>query len=225
LKAKLPPIPWEQVQNKRSTTKKKAGLLIDLRRCVGCHACSVACKTEYQAPLGQFRMRTRYLQHQEKKTLNFLPMLCMQCTDAPCLKACDSKALVKREDGVIVVNEQKCSGDKACISACPYGAIYLNPDTQKAEKCDLCTHRTDLGMEPACVNVCPTQAIQYGDWADDKSTMVQTAKKHELKVMQKSKGTKPQVSYIGLEGWMEQQAKSVQLQPGENEMIYEQGKK
>ena len=148
----------------------------------------------------------------------------MQCEDAPCLQACPTAALEKRNDGVIVVNESKCCGNKACVTACPYGAIFINPDTNMAEKCDFCGHRTDLGMEPACVDVCPTEALKYTDWSDPKSPTNQEAKKHRAQAFKKDANTKPRVRYIGLKDWMEPQAKSIQLTPDENELIYEQKK-
>lgn len=222
--SKLPPVPWEGIGTRKVAGKKKAGLLVDLRRCTGCHACSVACKTEHNVPLGHFRTRVRYLQQPKQNVMHFLPLLCVQCEDAPCLKACPTSALEKRPDGVITVNEEKCCGNKACISACPYGAMFLNPNTQKASKCDLCSDRTDLGMEPACVDVCPTNTLVYTDWGESGSKEAQQAQQHNATGWKESAGTKSQVRYIGLESWMDGQAKSVQLEPGENEIIYEKKK-
>ena len=136
------PLPWENIGKKKDI--KRAGMLIDLRRCIGCHACSVACKTEHDVPLGGFRMRVRYLERPEQLTLAFLPMLCMHCKDAPCMDVCPTQAVARLADGRVVINQDACCGNKACIAACPYGAIYIDPQTHKADKCDFCMHRTSL---------------------------------------------------------------------------------
>jgi len=94
-------------------------------------------------------MRVRYLERPQQKTLAFAPMLCMHCQDAPCLKACPSKAIRRLDDGRVIVDESKCDLEEECVTACPYGAIFINEEKEVAEKCDFCHHRTEVGLEPA----------------------------------------------------------------------------
>lgn len=220
----LPPIPWEGKKNKqRVLDKKRAGMVVDLRRCIGCHACSVACKTENEVPLGGFRNRVRYLEHPEKDTLSFLPLLCMHCQDAPCLSACPTQAPTRLADGRVVIDQDKCCGMKACISACPYGAIYIDAQSGRADKCDLCTHRTSLDLEPACVASCPTDTLRYGDLGDPEDPVAKYAKEHNAKPFKEDAGTNPSILYVNHKDWMEQAvATGVQLSPDDDEIIYEQ---
>ena len=222
--ADLLPIPWERERNEeRKLNKKRAGMVVDLRRCVGCHACSVSCKTENEVPLGGFRTRVRYLEHPMKETLSFLPLLCMHCQDAPCLKACPTEAVIRLNDARVVIDQDKCCGMKACMAACPYGAIYIDAKSGHADKCDMCTHRASLNMEPACVASCPTQTLRFGDLDDPNDPVAQYAKKHNAKSFKADAGTEPSVLYIALEPWMEQAAATgVQLSPKDDEIIYEQ---
>ncbi|MFQ5667787.1 MAG: 4Fe-4S dicluster domain-containing protein [Candidatus Binatia bacterium] len=224
--ADLPLIPWEHLpkRTQRSLEKKRAGMVVDLQRCVGCHACSVACKTEHQVPLGGFRTRVRYLQRPDRPTLAFLPLLCMHCQDAPCMDACPTGAVIRLQDGRVIIDQEKCCGNKACIAACPYGAIYIDPQTHLADKCDLCTNRTSLGMDPACVTACPVDALRFGDLDDPADPVTRYARQGGAQPFKEDAGTRPSVVYIGLEDWMERKAATgVQLAPEDEDIIYEQG--
>ena len=201
-------------------------MLVDLRRCIGCHACSVSCKTEHNVALGGFRTRVRYL-HQERvapeaTSIAFLPLLCMHCQDAPCMDVCPTKALERGADGHVSVNDDRCVGDKACIAACPYGAIHIDPQTKQADKCDFCSDRTAYGLEPACVTVCPTEALRFGDFDDASDLVTQYAAANNALPFKEKAGTKPSVLYIGHKPWMEDKAKSIQLLPDDEDIIYEQ---
>lgn len=220
----LPPIPWEGTRKEqRSLSKKRAGMVVDLRRCIGCHACSIACKTENNIALGHFRNRVRYLEQPDVKTLSFLPLLCMHCQDAPCMKACPTQAPTRLEDGRVVIDLDKCCGMKACISACPYGAIYIDEKLGQADKCDMCVHRTSLDMEPACVASCPTDTLRYGDLGNPDDPLAKYAKEHNAKPFKEDADTQPSILYIKQEKWMEQAAATgVQLSPEDDEIIYEQ---
>ena len=221
--AKLPPIPWEtSIPTHRKLTMKRAGIIIDLRRCIGCHSCSVSCKTEHDIALGDFRNRVRYLEHKDKNTLSFLPQMCMHCQDAPCMNACESQAIIKLENSSVVIDQDKCMGDQTCVSVCPYDAIYIDRQTQLADKCDLCTHRTSLGQEPACVNSCPTGALLFGDLDDPQDPVTQFSVSHNAVPFKASEGTKPNVLYVGLEAWMEDANTGIQISPLDDEIIYEQ---
>ena len=218
-------LPWEKVGPQFKKNRDRAGILIDLRRCVGCHACTVSCKTENEVPLGGFRMRVRYLERpqQDRTTLAFAPLICMQCQDAPCLKACPSKAIKRGEDGRVLIDESKCDLEQECITACPYGAIFVNEEKQVAEKCDMCQHRTDIGLDPACVSSCPSDALQFGDFDNPDDPVTKVAAEAGAKGWKEGEGTKPSVVYIGHEPWMEEMANTgVQLSDKDRDVTYEQ---
>ena len=218
-------LPWEKVGPSFKKDLGRAGILVDLRRCVGCHACSVSCKTENEVPLGGFRMRVRYWERRDpdRPTIAFTPLICMHCQDAPCLKACPSKAIVRGEDGRVKVEESKCDLEQECISACPYGAIFVNEEKQVAEKCDLCENRTNMGLEPACVSSCPADALKFGDYDDPDDPISKIAKESGAKAWKDGEGTKPSVLFVGHEKWMEDKANlGVQLSDEDTDVIYEQ---
>jgi len=142
----------------------KYTMLIDLDHCSGCHACSVACKAEHQVPTGQFRHTVQYVEAGAfpQVSRKFIPTLCQHCTDTPCIKVCAVGAIEKRDSGAIVINQERCVGSGQCVDACPYGAIYMDPVSMTAAKCDFCESRVAEGELPACAATCPTDAIQFG---------------------------------------------------------------
>ncbi len=193
--------------------KQRFAMVMDLDKCIGCNACSVACKAENGVALGGFR--TRVLEKETEEYPNtkrfFLPMMCNHCIDAPCIPACTNKAIIKRGDGVVDINKDKCKGFQLCIKACPYGSIYINPDTElnpemkdypsrtlgKADKCTFCKHRIDKGLEPACSNTCPTDARIFGDLEDKNSKVYNLVNTEKLSGLLEEEGTGPQVFYKG----------------------------
>lgn len=215
-------LPWEGLGRDRAVPMKQAAILVDIRRCVGCHACGVACKTENDVPLGGFRIRTHYVQRPDRPTFAFVPMMCQHCKDAPCIPACPNEAIERLPDGRVDINKAKCKSDTACMDACPYGAIHVDPQTDKADKCNLCTQRTEVGLQPACVEACPTEALRFGDIGDKESELSRLAAAGNATQLKAESGTNPAVRYIGLQPYMQEQARSVQLGEGENGVIYEQ---
>jgi len=124
------------------------GMLIDLRKCTGCHACSVSCKAEFDVPLGATRSWVEYVEKGNYPNVrrSFLPRLCNHCSKPQCVDVCPTGATWKRaEDGIVVVDADICIGCKYCIQACPYDARFLNPVTGSADKCDFCQHRVTQG--------------------------------------------------------------------------------
>jgi Fe-S-cluster-containing dehydrogenase component len=147
------------------------GFIIDNRKCIGCHACTVACKAEHNVPLGVNRTWVKYIEkglypHTRRM---FTVNRCNHCAAAPCVEICPVRALYSRSDGIVDFNNDRCIGCKACTQACPYDALYINPESHTAAKCNYCTHRIENGIEPACVIVCPVHAIISGDMDSPES--------------------------------------------------------
>ena len=175
------------------------GFAIDQRTCIGCHACTVACKTEHEVPVGQFRTWVKYVDRGEypDTTRDFGVMRCNHCTDAPCVTMCPTQALFKRDDGIVDFDSERCIGCKSCLQACPYDAIYIDEDTHTAAKCNFCAHRIDKGLEPACVVVCPTHSIWVGDLDDPQSASPGWWRPIPASVRAPEQNTGPNVLYIG----------------------------
>ena len=173
--------------------------VIDHTRCIGCHACTTACKSENLVPLSVTRT---YVKHVD---IGVFPQArrahqvtrCNQCVHAPCVTACPTSAMFKRADGIVDFDKSICIGCKACMAACPYDAIFINPDDHSAEKCNFCAHRIDMNLEPACVVVCPTQAILVGDMNDPDSYVAQIVNRDTVAVRRPEKETLPKLFYKG----------------------------
>src|ERR1043165_3906397 len=182
--------------------------LMDHRRCIGCHACTVACKAENEVPVGSFRTWVKYTEKGVFPAVrrHFTVLRCNHCTKAPCVTICPVNALEKRADGIVDVDRDACIGCRACMQACPYDALYLNEDLGAVEKCHFCAHRVEKGLEPACVTVCPVGAIIPGDFDDPESRVSLIRRAQVLKARRPEQGTGPNVLYIG--------ASDVSLQPG-----------
>jgi tetrathionate reductase subunit B len=180
--------------------KRQYGMVIDVRRCIGCHACTVACKAEFDVPLGENRAWVEYVDKGVYPNVgrSFLPRLCNHCSEPPCVSVCPTNATYKREqDGIVVIDDGLCIGCKYCIQACPYDARFLNPVTEIADKCDFCIHRVSKGLAPSCVNTCVGGARIFGDLADPDSNVSQLIAKNRVTVLRGEMGTLPNVYYIG----------------------------
>lgn len=174
------------------------GFIIDNRKCIGCHACTVACKSEHQVPIGVNRTWVKYIEKGEFPDTRrlFSVMRCNHCADAPCVEICPVTALYTRSDGIVDFDNRRCIGCKACTQACPYDALYMHPDEHTAAKCNYCAHRTDIGLEPACVVVCPEHAIISGDMDNPNTEISKLLARETVSVRKQEKGTNPKLFYI-----------------------------
>lgn len=176
----------------------KYGFIIDNRKCIGCHACTTACKSEHDVAVGVNRTYVKQVEKGEFPDTRriFSVMRCNHCTDAPCVEICPVEALYTREDGIVDFDNNRCIGCKSCMQACPYDALYIDPDTNTAAKCNYCAHRVDVGREPACVSVCPEHAIIAGDMHNPSTEISQLLARQAVKVRKPEKGTNPNLFYI-----------------------------
>jgi len=174
------------------------GFVIDNRKCIGCHACTVACKGEHDDPIGVNKTWVKYIEKGEfpNSRRNFSVMRCNHCNDSPCTDVCPVTALWEREDGIVDFDPERCIGCKACMQGCPYDALYIDPETSTAAKCNYCSHRVDSGREPACVTVCPEDAIIAGDMENPETEITQTVSTQEVQARKPEKGTEPKLFYV-----------------------------
>ena len=174
------------------------GFLIDNRKCIGCHACSVACKSEHEVPLGVDRTWVKYVEKGvfPNNRRHFTVMRCNHCEAAPCVTICPVTALFQADSGIVDFESDRCIGCKACLQACPYDALYIDPETDTAAKCNFCSDRLEVGLEPSCVAVCPEQAIVMGDLNDPASQISTLVNQHAVTVRKPEKGTRPNLFYI-----------------------------
>jgi Fe-S-cluster-containing dehydrogenase component/formate-dependent nitrite reductase membrane component NrfD len=178
------------------------GFVIDQHRCIGCHACTVACKEEHDVALGVYRTWVKYIEkgaypHTQR---HFGVLRCNHCDRAPCVEICPTAALFRRADGIVDFDGERCIGCKSCMQACPYDALYIDPRTNTAAKCNFCAHRVEVGLEPACVIVCPQRAIIAGDLDDPGSEASRIVAREKVSARKPEKGTRPKLFYVGIEG-------------------------
>ncbi|WP_312559107.1 tetrathionate reductase subunit TtrB [Atlantibacter hermannii] len=180
-------------------------MLIDLRRCIGCQSCTVSCAIENQTPQGSFRTTVNQYQvrreNSDTVTNVLLPRLCNHCDNPPCVPVCPVQATFQRQDGIVVIDNQRCVGCAYCVQACPYDARFINHDTQTADKCTFCVHRLEAGLLPACVESCVGGARIIGDLLDPQSRLRQLLDtyKDDIRVLKPDEKTAPQVFYLGLD--------------------------
>jgi len=175
------------------------GFAIDLRKCIGCHACTIACKAEHQIPVGVNRCWVKSVERgtfPDTRRL-FFPVLCNQCVDAPCVRICPTHALYRRRDGIVDLHPDRCIGCRACMEACPYDQLFIDPNTRTAEKCNFCANRVENQLLPACVSVCPTGCRIFGDLDDPESDVARIVERDAFMVRKPEKGTGPKVFYLG----------------------------
>lgn len=174
------------------------GFVIDNRSCIGCHACSTACKMENEVPLGVNRTWVKTVETGAfpNTQRHFQVTRCNHCLNPPCVRICPTQAMYMREDGIVEFDPSLCIACKACMQACPYDAIYIDPEDHTAAKCHFCAHRTDVGLEPSCVVVCPTHSIIAGDIDDPSSEISRMLATNQVTVRKPEQGTAPKLFYI-----------------------------
>ena len=194
-------------------------------KCIGCGRCVEACKTENNVPREPFYFRTwieRYVIRSDRKAVVtspnggiagfppvkeseimrtfFVPKLCNQCENPPCVQVCPVGATYQTEDGVVLVDDDYCIGCRYCIQACPYGARFLHPVKHTAEKCTFCYHRLVKGLVPACVEICPTEARIFGDLDSRSSPLARFQRMNMIATLKPHLNTEPKVFYADLDG-------------------------
>lgn len=181
-------------------------MLVDVRKCIGCQACTVACIQENGVPEGSFRTivstySVKVAGGDQPAGTCMLPRLCNHCDEPPCVPVCPVGATYKRPDGVVVVDADRCVGCAYCVQACPYDARFINHESGKADKCTFCLHRVEAGLLPACVETCVGGARIFGDLNDSGGELRRRlhAAKADLKVLKPELATSPRVFYIGLD--------------------------
>ncbi|ATG49272.1 sulfate reduction electron transfer complex DsrMKJOP subunit DsrO [Celeribacter ethanolicus] len=178
------------------------GMVVDLRKCIGCQACTVACIMENAVPEDAFRTHVsvyELVKDGKDPAMVMLPRLCNHCDDPPCLPVCPVEATFKAENGEVLVDASKCVGCAYCVQACPYDARFINHETQVADKCTFCFHRTQAGLLPACVETCVGGARNFGDLNDPESEVSKMLRDNEVSVLRPEMHTNPNVYYIGLD--------------------------
>ena len=182
---------------------KQLTLWIDIEYCIGCNACVMACKAENNTPVGVDYTRVIEIEEGEfrdpKKTpdvgVTFVAMPCMHCGRPACLAACPVGAITKRaEDGIVLINKDKCIGCRYCAWACPYGAPAYNAEANVMEKCTLCVHRLEKGQLPACVNTCVAKTRFFGE-LNGLTSLIREKRSRDVSIVVHGNNTRPSVLY------------------------------
>lgn len=206
-------------------------MIIDLDRCLSCQACVIACKMENNVPDStpesfkdkKMTFRTRVVPlfkegRYPNPRVDIYPVLCNQCDNPPCVAACPTGASYRRDDGIVLIDWEKCIGCRYCMAVCPYGQRsfiqleeprdYHNPEAippgniknrppkGKVDKCTFCAHLVDKGQPPACVTACPAEARIFGDLDDPQGGLKELLASRKSQVLRPEFNTRPHVFYL-----------------------------
>ena len=174
-------------------------MIHDETLCIGCQACSVACRSENGVPRGVYRLQVHSKMHGTFPNLktDFIRHSCVMCEDSPCVDVCPTGASFKTAENITLLDHSICISCKYCILACPYDARYVEPDTKEIGKCTFCyENRLSEGLEPACVSVCPTDALIFGDLNDENSEVAKILKQKPHYYPKAELGTRPQLAML-----------------------------
>lgn len=190
----------------------KYGMVIDVGRCVGCYSCYIACFDEHvgisHLPVAAAQPESGHrwidIKAREQGTcptlkVTYTPVPCLMCEDAPCMKVDTNGAVTRRADGIVLIDPEKARGQRKLVSSCPYKAIYWNEALNTAQKCTFCAHLLDEGWkQPRCVEVCPTQALVFGDLHDSSSAVATRMAEPEIEELRPELANRTLARYIGL---------------------------
>lgn len=182
--------------------------VIDISKCSGCYNCQLACKDEHagndwspyakpQPDIGQFWAKVDDFVEGTipKVKVHYIPRLCNHCEKAACMESCALGAVYRREDGLVIIDPEKCTGCGDCMKACPYDVIYFSQELGIAQKCTGCAHLLDNGYKlPRCVEACPTNAMVFGE-ERALSDLIEGAT-----VLKPEEGLHPKVYYRNIPG-------------------------
>lgn len=178
-------------------TARRYAMTMDTTKCVGCQACVLACMTENNVPDGYCRdwIVQEITGEFPDLTAQIRSERCHHCSNPPCVTVCPTGASFQGDGGTVLVTHDKCTGCKACIAACPYDARYVHPDGY-VDKCTFCHHRVQRGLDPACVTVCPTESLAFGDLMDDGSTVAELLAERRFETQLPEAGTSPNLFFL-----------------------------
>ena len=201
------------------------GIVFDMEKCIGCGKCAKWCKIENDVPQEPFFFRTWVEQYTIKNDGSvsitspnggidgfkqdvpdedvfksfFVPKMCNHCSKSPCTQVCPVGATFESPEGIALVDEKYCIGCRYCVQACPYGCRFIHPEKKVASKCTLCYHRLKKGLDPVCIEVCPTGARMYGNLRDRNSEIVKFLKEHTTQVLRPHLNTGSKLYYNALD--------------------------
>lgn len=187
--------------NARIESKIRYGMVIDLKKCIGCHACVIACKQENNVPIGFYRTWVKDVERGSYPHVSrsFIPVLCNHCENPICNRNCPVKATYQRPDGIVLVDYDRCIGCRYCMPSCPYNMRFPHPYRRTADKCTFCAHRLDRGLQPACVEACVGKSRIFGNLLDPKSEAAQLIASQPVYVLKPEQNTHPQVYFLNLD--------------------------
>ncbi|MDB9823227.1 oxidoreductase [Deltaproteobacteria bacterium] len=188
------------------------GMLINIDKCNGCYSCFLACRDEFEgndylpysvAQPAEGKSWMRVIEKERGATpkvkVDYIPIPCLQCAEAPCVNNPSNGAVYRRPDGIVIIDPEKAKGDRDILSCCPHRLIYWNEEKDVPQKCTLCAHLLDQGWkEPRCVEACPSGALVFGDLDDPESEISRLTASSLTEELDPDFGLKPNVTYIDL---------------------------